>query len=651
MYRFLVLCVLAIAVNISYGQEKKKEVIMTIDGRPIYKEEFVRLYTKNNEQAMDKSDKKTPAEYLDLFVNFKLKVFEAERLKYDTVSSFISELKRYRADLAAPYLTAAQYTNEMVKTEYDRMKKEINASHILIRVSSSASPEDTLKARNKIMDIRKKIMDGADFNEMAAKYSEDPSAKRNQGNLGYFTAFQMVYPFENAAYNTPVGQVSMPVRTNFGYHLIKVMNERPAKGQIQVAHIMKRVAPNASEETINRQKEAIDSIAQLLKDGADFAKLARKNSDDHNSAGKGGELPWFSSAGMMPEFADPAFALKNDGDISPVIRTPYGWHIIKRLDYRPLKSYEDMKNFLEQKIQRNPNISHHSKEIFISNLKKEYHFKMDSTAYKKLLSSIQEPYKKGSLKNFTLTDSSRVLFSFANQQVSANKFDSFLIKASEAPQKPEALTPLYLQFNKFVEQTLTDYENAHLDEKYPDFKYLLKEYHDGILLFNISEDKIWNAASQDSVGLEAYYQKNKDKYSWGERFKGFTVKCKNQAQKDFIDGIFTADPEIALNELQDQVNEKFPNNKIEIKYGYFEEGKDPLVDYFVWDAAKPANFNDGLDFIHGNKIAPEPKTLEEARGLYLSDYQNYLEQKWLKELHKRYKVKVNKRVLKSVKPV
>ena len=650
MYRFLLLCVLTFVVSLSYGQEQKK-VILTIDGQPIYKEEFLRLYKKNNEQAMDRADKKTPKEYLDLFINFKLKVLEAERLKYDTAQSFINELKKYRADLAAPYLTAAQYTNEMVHQEYDRMKTEINASHILIRVDEDASPEDTLKAWDKIMDIRKKISNGDDFGEMAVQYSEDPSAKRNHGDLGYFSAFQMIYPFENVAYNTPVGQVSMPVRTRFGYHLIKVIDKRPSKGQIKVAHIMKRVASNASEETINRQKEAIDSIARLLKEGADFDKLARKNSDDRRSAAKGGELPWFSSSSMMPQFANPAFALDHNGEISPVIRTPYGWHIIKRIDYRPVGSFDDMKELLADKIRKNPAMNNHSKEIFINNLKKEYHYNIDSTAYSELSRSIRPSYKKGAVKDLTTPDSAKVIFSFADQKITGKQFVHFLAKSMNTARQPNVLPPLHVEFNKFVEQTLTDYEDAHLAEKYPDFKYLLKEYHDGILLFNISEDKIWNAATKDSAGLENYYEHHKDKYQWDERFKGYVIKCESQEQKDFIDNLFTADPEIAVDELKDQINQQFPNNHITVSYGYFEEGKDPLVDYLVWNATPPNNYRDGLDFIHGNKVAPEPKTLAEARGLYLSDYQNYLEQQWLEDLHKRYKVKVKRRVLKSIRPV
>lgn len=649
MYRLLLLLILLLPATAGFCK-KNNNVITTIDGQPISKEEFVRLYKKNNDQVIDQGDKKTPEQYLDLFINFKLKVLEAERLKYDTVPSFINELKKYRADLAKPYLTSVHYTDNMVKTEYDRMQSEIDASHILLRLPPNPSPADTLKAWNKIMDIRKQILNGANFGEMAIKYSKDPSAKQNKGHLGYFSALQMVFPFESMAYNTPVDSVSMPVRTTYGYHLIKVIGKRPSKGQMKVAHIMKRLAMNSSEETIKQQKEAIDSLANLIKNGADFAKLAKENSDDRKSASQGGKLPWFSSTGIMPEFGTPAFALKNNGDVSPVIRTPYGWHIIKRLDYRPPESFDKMKEFLTDKIRRNPEISQHSQKIFISKLKKEYQFKQDDAAIDKAVKEVQQILKNGNPGKFSLPDSSSVLFSFADEKATAGEFEKYLATNVEIKNQPSAHHDLTKKYEGFASKTLVDYEDAHLSAKYPDFKYLLQEYHDGILLFNISQDKIWDKAAKDTVGLEAFYNKDK-KYLWGERFKGFIIKCNKQEVKDFIDGVFTANPEVTETELKDQLKERFGDTQTEIKLGAFEKGDNELVDYLVWNGPKPDGYNSDLDFIHGNKVAPEPKTLDKARGLYISDYQNYLEAQWVKDLRKKHKVKVNKKVLKSIKPV
>ena len=647
MYRFFVFFFVSFIATTGICQQNR-EVIMTIDKHPILKEEFVRLYRKNNDHLINESEKKTPKEYLNLFVNFKLKVLEAERLKYDTIPSFINELKSYRDELAKPYLTSVHYTNQMVKTAYERMQTEISASHILFRLNENALPEDTLKVWNKLIEIRNELLDGADFGQLAIKYSQDPSAKNNKGSLGYFSAFQMVYPFESAAYNTPVGEISMPVRTSFGYHLIKVNDKREAKGQIKVAHIMKRLASNSSEEIVSRQKQEIDSIAQELKKGADFAKLASTYSDDKRSASNGGELSWFSSSDMMPEFAAPAFALKNDGDLSPVIRTPYGWHIIKRIEYRPLQSYDELKDFLADKIRKNPAISKYSKKIFINKIKEAYRYKLNEKTYTLFTQEAKLAFSNGHFTKIDVSKPASVIFSFADQQITNHQFAVYLENTSIEGDQTNIETVLNQQYEDFVAETLTKYEDTHLEEKYPDFKYLTQEYHDGILLFNISEDKIWNAAVKDSLGLQSFYEKNKKKYFWDERFKGWSIKCNQQETKDFIEAIFEADPQIDEKELNDQLIEHFGETNDEIASGYFEKGTDALIDYLVWNSPKPEGFVDGLHFVRGNKIGPEAKILTEAKGLYVSDYQNKLEENWLKELHKKYKVKVNKKALKSI---
>jgi peptidyl-prolyl cis-trans isomerase SurA len=646
MYRFLLLFLIAISTSFVFGQ-KDAETIMTIDGKAISKEEFVRLYKKNNTFLTSDAEKKTPKEYLELFVNFKLKAFEAEQLKYDTLPAFVNELKTYREELAKPYLTAVQYTNLMVEKAYERLQNEIKASHILLRVDGQASAEDTLKVWNSINKIRNELANGADFGEMALKYSEDPSAKANKGLLGYFTAFQMVYPFETAAYSTPVGEISKPVRTGFGYHLIRVEDIRPAKGQVKVAHVMKRVAENIGEDAIIKQKQEIDSLAKVLSQGADFGKLASAHSDDRQSAGKGGELSWFSPAGMMPEFAAPAFALENDGDISPVVRTPYGWHIIKRLGYKAPPAFIEVKDMLAEKIRQNPQISRHSNEIFINRLKEEYQFEQNE----QLIHGLQDKAKQGQAIPTLNAVPQTVLFNFDGQQITAGQFAEYLQKEEKTERQNNPAPSFSQHYENFIAETLTKYEDAHLEEKHPDFKYLMKEYHDGILLFNISEDKIWNAAAKDSTGLQAFYDQTRKKHLWNGQFKGWAIKCTDQETRDFIDAIFEADPQIEAPELEDQLKVHFGAFEGEIDHGHFGEGQNPLVDYFVWNSAKPQDFVDGLHFIRGDKVGPAPKTLEEARGLYVSDYQNYLEEKWLGELRNKYPVKVNKKVLNSIEPV
>ena len=372
MIRSFSIALLVMLALATFAQDKK-DIVVTIGDLQISKAEFEANYKKNNANTQEAKDKKTPGEYLDLFVNFKLKVIEAQKLGYDTMKSFVDELKGYREELARPYLTNITYKEEVVKTEYHRTQFERKTSHILIKAGKDATPADTLAAWNKISDIRKQIIEGADFNEMAAKYSEDPSAVQNKGSLPYFSAFQMVYPYENMAFITPVGQISQIVRTSYGYHIIKVEDEREASGEIQVAHIMFMFPKQASEETIAKLKVRADSVWNLVTSGSDFAESAKKYSQDKSSSQDGGKMNWFTSSNFgVKEFSDAAFELKKDGDISPVIHTPYGWHIIKRLELKKNQPLEVVRPELEERIKQNDEMSEYSDNIFEQKLKKEY---------------------------------------------------------------------------------------------------------------------------------------------------------------------------------------------------------------------------------------------------------------------------------------
>lgn len=649
MNRFLCLFFLLLVSYSASTQITDEEVILQLGDRSFLKEEFSYLYNKNNKQVREDSERMDPEEYMELFINFKLKVLEAERLGYDTLPGFIREMANYREELAKPYLTAIEYSNQMVESAYKRMLTEVRASHILLQLAPNASPADTIKAWNKLVEIRNEVLNGADFNELAVANSQDPSAKQNRGDLGYFSAFQMVYPFEDAAYRLDLGAISMPVRTNFGYHLIFVSNKRPAKGEVKVAHIMKRLRPNASEEHIKRAKQELDSLAIAIQDGADFAELAQTYSDDQRSAAKGGELPWFGYSGMMPaEFAEAAFALTKDGAISPVIKTPYGMHLIKRISHRPIPSLKDMRDFIVDKIRKNPEISRHSQEEFIKELKKTYQLKSNDSIVAQTLKEAMNAFANGQLKLTPPQHPNQVLFHFADQSQRKSDFWKWLRVSTKSQSKNPTIQDIENHYNSFVAQSLTNYEKAHLEEKHPDFKYLLQEYHDGILLFNISEDKIWQAAVNDTIGLQSFYQKNKKNYNWGERFQGWSIRCQNQEVRDFIDAVFDEDPDIRYHELHDVLKAHFEEGEAALSHGYFEKGQDPLIDYLVWNKPKPDDHQDGLDYVRGNKIAPQPKSLNEAKGLHVADYQNHLEKEWLKSLRKAYRVKVKKKVLREV---
>jgi len=637
---------LLVLFSLNLAAQKKSDIVVTIGDVPVSEEEFVANYQKNNTNILDEKDKKSPAEYLDLYIRFKIKVLEAQRLGYDTVKSFREELKGYRQELAKPYLTNVSFNEEMVKTAYHRSQFERKVSHLLIRVSPEASPADTIAAWNKISDLRKQIIGGADFNEIAAKNSQDPSAAENKGQIGYFSAFQMVFPFEDMAYRTPVGQISEIVRTRFGYHLIKVEDERQTRGEIKVAHIMKLFPKQASEETINKLKLTADSLLQRINAGEDFATLAKKYSDDKQSAADGGTMNWFSPTNMVPAFAEAAFALKTDGEISPVIRSPYGWHIIKRIELRTTQPFEKMRPDLETKIKQNPAISKYSDESFDRKLRAEYQLKINKENFGKLVTLLADTLgrenlsvKVGPIKNIQLV-------SFANQILNCGNFTEYLKEQKYIPKKTKTDVELSGLLDKYINKKLLEYENTQLETKYPDFARVYKEYHDGILLFNISKDKIWDVASTDTARLQNYFNHTTKKYSWNNRFKGWIIKAKDADTRTRVETMLDK-KEMSKTELIDVFNTKTENN-IQFTDVAVEKGENPVVDYFIWSGPKPADFDEKITLVHGKIIPNEQKGLKDAWGLYSSDFQEQIEKEWIESLKTRYPVVVNKKVLKRI---
>lgn len=606
---------------------KKNDVIVTISGHKISKAEFERIYLKNNQALADDADIKSPRDYVDMYIDFKLKVLEAMELGMDTAKSFINELAGFRSDLAAPYLTDMKYDEHMVEELYQRMQKEISASHILFRVNNDAEKEQEEAVLNKALKVKQEILDGRDFNDAAYEYSDDPSAKTNKGNLGYFTAFQMVTPFENQAYNTPAGKISEPFRTSFGYHLIKVHDVRDNQGEIKVAHIMKMFPRNEQYDKDALKKE-LDSVYQQLIQGADFEDLVIKHSDDKRSVAEKGEIPWFPAGQMIPEFAGPAFNLKNKGDFTPPVETPFGFHIIKKIGHRPVPPFEEVRASIEQRIKKDPLRSSSTRKAFTDKLKEEYGFR-ESPENIKMLSNIavQNEIKENPL-----------LFTFGSDNFFLNDFIQYL---SDERIKDGMLAE---HLEDWIEHEIIKTEDSRLEEKYPEFGYLMQEYHDGLLFFNIMEEKIWNFAGEDSTGLENFYASNKGMFLWEERFKGLIITCKDayvrgEAEKYFDAGLSTVEVEDLLNS-----EEKL----IETKAGEWEQGSNPVVDYYIWNGPLKAGFNPDLTFLKGNIAASEPKTLNEAKGLYISAYQDYLERNWIKSLRKKHKIKIRKKLLKSI---
>ena len=639
-------------ILLSIGVRAQQDpILMEIDGKPVTKSEFSQIYLKNNTDP--KYDKAALDEYMQLFVKFKLKVAEAEALGYDTIPKLSKELEGYRKQLALPYLVDAAKNEELVKEAYDRTKTEVRASHILIRIESNASPADTLAAYNRIIGLKKRIEKGEDFAAVAKgkNGSEDPSAVNNGGDLGYFNAFQMVYPFEDKAYNTATGTVSDPFRTRFGYHIIKVTDRRPARGTIKAAHIMVAVPKTATEEEFKNAEKKINEIYSKLNAGAKFEEMAKEFSDDPSSNQKGGELPPFgtgSTTRMVPSFEDAAFSLKNNGDYSLPVRTDYGYHIIKKLEWNDVKSFDDMKKELTNKVNRDER-SKKTQDSFVLKLKKDYNYQDKSKKNVKwFVQNLDTNYYVGKW-NADELKSDKPLFMLDGQKFGQQAFATYLENNYRSVRKDENSATVKSQFKNWEKEAILGYEETKLVDKYPDFKALITEYHDGILLYEVMSDKVWNKAMKDTVGLKEYFEQNRSKYMWGNRLDAIVYECLNQQIADQVTKMIKNDT-INSKHVLDLINKESELN-LRVRTNKFDtEQTSFLKDQNLTIGINKSYMFDGKVYVVkvNEKLAPKNKEFSEAKGATTSDYQNYLEKTWLEELNKKHSVKIYDAVLYSV---
>jgi peptidyl-prolyl cis-trans isomerase SurA len=590
---------------------------------------------------------------MELFKKFKLKVAEAEALGYDTIPKLKKELEGYRKQLAQPYLIDSSQNSYLVNQAYERMKTEIRASHILIRVEENALPEDTLRAYNKIMALKKRIEAGEDFAAVAKSKggSEDPSAQRNNGDLGFFTAFQMVYQFEEAAYTTPVGSISNPVRTKYGYHILKIADQRPARGTMKAAHIMIAVAKDASEEEKVSAQKKVDEIYAKLKNGESFATLASEFSDDGQTAEKGGELPLFgtgTTTRMVPEFEEAAFALKNDNDISQPVKTDVGFHIIKRLQWTPLRTFAELKKEIQSKVNKDDRAIS-TQLSFITKMKKSYGFADNFAKTSKwFVQNIDTNYVKGKW-NASKLKSDKVMFTLADQKFTQKQFAKYLEKNYRAVRSTDNRTLVEKQYANFQKAEILAYEERQLDSKYPEFKALMKEYHDGILLYEVMTDKVWNKAIKDTAGLRVFFNANNNKYVWGERANAYVYECSSKEVAVNVANLLKSDT-ISSKTIIGIINKDSELN-LRVRTGKFETATTSyLKNQVIKKGVNPVyQFENKYYVVKVDELLPAgPKLLSEAKGAATSDYQTYLEKQWLEEIAKKHPIIVNKQVLYSL---
>lgn len=636
----LVIPFLLLTPFLSYSQnDLNSKTLFTLGETPYDLGTFEYYFLKNSERPSADSAELKIDEYLELYINFRLKVQEAKSLDMHQDPAFIQELEGYKAQLAEPYLTATQYNDSLVMEAYERKKYEVSAAHILLRVDANALPADTLQVYNRLLDIKSEIEGGLDFEVAAKRYSQDPSARMNSGNLGYFSSLQMVYPFENAAFDNPVGSLVGPIKTRFGYHLLKVIDKRPARGQIKVAHIMIR---NQADSSAADAKQKIFNIYENLQNGANWEEQCKIYSEDKSSAANGGELNWFGTGALVPEFENVAFALENNGDISEPVETRFGWHIIKLIDKKPLPPLEEMRQELELRIKRDSRSKESKKEI-LATLKKSQNFQLDSNVYIQALAGIDSTLKLAKWSyDSTNTLVNQTLFSLKGGSYSVKDFYDFVMEAQRSRSNADLKDYKNQLYDRFESQSIMDAELAYLEQNNQDFKLILDEYESGILLFNLMEKEVWQKALEDTTGLKMYFEDHQSDYQSKEQLdvrkltsEDSTVIARAAQKLDLsnsqLDSLFNSQEALAL-----QIdNLKVEKGEIAFLDSNWKEGNHYQKDgnfYTLWVVKSVSD--------------SRPLKLEEVRGLAISDYQSHLEKVWVNALREKYPYQLNKKVLK-----
>ena len=666
IFAFAIAALITLSIQ---AQKEDKRVLISIDDEEISVSEFLNVYQKNNVDT-DLSDKKSLQDYLELYINFRLKVKEARDLGMDTAKAFVEELDGYRKQLAEPYFNDQEVTDELLQEAYDRLMFDVRASHILIKIDENALPADTLLTYKKVMVIRERLMAGEDFAGVAAELSDDPSArdrqaqgqvrKGNGGDLGYFTVFDMVYPFETGAYSTAVGEISMPVRTSYGYHLIKVTDKQEALGKATVAHLYLAMPKNATASDSIRIEKEISVLYQRILEGEKFEDLVLEFSDDRGSKEKGGVLPRFGSNRMVPEFIVAVSNIQDSGDISQPVLTSFGWHILKLLDRQRPGDYMVEVLELKRKMTKDTRAMK-SRETVIERIKYENGFKEYPENLQELLNAIDSSFYEREWSAEKVTGLNKKLFQLGGNKYSQHDFAIYL----EDKQTRRGTTGLevffYSQYSDYANMKCIDLEDSKLEGKYPEFRLLMAEYRDGILLFNLTDERVWSKAVKDTLGLQEFYTNNSGNYMWGERLEADIIILNDPATEENVRGMISVavDKKMSLKEIGlDTMSGVF------VQSGIYAKDDNDFIDKIAWkeglsESMPLAKFNGLYDgrshnessiiFAHVKSLrAPEAKQLNEARGLVTSDYQNYLEKEWIRLLKEKYTVVVHEEVLEDI---
>lgn len=644
---FVIIFAFVLANNV-FAQDDP--TLFTVGDTEIGLEEFKYIYQKNNGKNADFSEASLK-EYLNLYMTFKMKVQRARDVQLDTVPALMNELETYRKQLSNNYLTDREIMSSLTEEAYERMKNDIKISHIYVRVGEDASPKDTLEAYKKIQDLYQQLTIGKDFAALAKELSEDESTKDNGGQIGYITALQLpgFYDLETAAYNTAEGSFSKPVRSRIGYHILFVNDVRPARGQIELAHILFRVIDKDKDEASAKQRA--EDAYRALQGGQAFENIAKTKSEDEKTAPKGGYIGYISIGQYESAFEEAAYSIGQDGEFSRPFRTSVGWHIVKQVSYPGIESLDNVKGRLKNQIRKDTRFEI-VQAALVENIKKEAGFTINQAIYDEFMNGLDESFATYQW-NAPTGSSTETLYSLGGKKYTVNDFNVYLKRMAGTrvrfgrDKKPQEAG--LMMFNEFVQQEALKYEENQLEDKYPDFKALMREYREGILLFEITKQEVWDKSSTDTTGLQQFYEQNKDNYKWDERAQ-VTIYTLNTSDEKLIRKFEKTARKKSAEAVVKKMNKNQDIVTFEVKT--YEKGKNKLVDATNWEVGRLSSSQkegEKLKYIKVDSILPTSvKSLSEARGYIIADYQEYLEQEWVKDLKASYPIKFNETVFKTL---
>lgn len=623
------------------------QALLTVDGKPVDKDELVYLISKgkNTDTPTVGVSREEFEENLDLFINYKLKIREAEALGLDRSEEFSREFESFKETLIYPYLIKNSLEEGELRKAYSRMQEVVRASHILFQFPPNSSSEDSLIVLKMALKVRGEIENGASINELAVQYSDDPSAKANKGDLGYFTSLQMVQPFEDAAYNLQVEQLSDPVLSNFGYHIIQVKDRQPNPGQVRVSHILVRFDAVDPTQEENARRKISDIYAEIQKESTIWEDIVKTFSEDPATNQRGGILPWFGVGNMIPELEMAAFSLTEIGEVSPPLKTQYGYHILRLEEKKPISSFEEMEETIRSKILKDSRSGMIQSQV-VAIQKARYGFVEDENSVANLAQALNPTTKssfESSLRANSLENSP--LFTLQGKTYTASDLAAFM-KNEEINPKIKGGT-FDIWYDRFVAKTLSKTEEKDLEANNKEYQMLLKEYRDGILLFSLMNQEVWQKGITDSLGQVEFYRKNIDRYQWKDRVEAFLVKVLDQSQLE------NARKSLSGNGYNQALIQEFnANYKANTPLAYqTESGTFEYGDHLV---LSKINMNQSYQEIEvngtlylvilGQKFPAEPRKFEESRGLVIRDYQEFLDQSLIQSLKSKYPIQINSQV-------